>query len=164
MTIDAKTEVPAASLGLVIGVSRKRVEQLASTAVIPKTGKGRFPLVEGIRAYVGWLQNSQRQAARSAAGSAVLIARAEEIRLRNADRKRQMVEQAQHEAIRVIDEIAGPLRSDIMAIPAQVTDDLALRRKIEDQFDEAFGAASKRASKAATLLRTMGAENSARDK
>ncbi|ACI92706.1 hypothetical protein OCAR_5575 [Afipia carboxidovorans OM5] len=156
MAVDEATTVSAKVLGSMLGLSAMRVQQLVADGVMSREAKGKFPLVANVAAYVAWLKDDQRRSVKSAAASEFQQERAEEVRLRNADRKKVMIEQAQQEAIRVIDEIAGPLRSDLMAIPAQVTDDLALRRKIEERVDGAFGAASKRAFAAAKRVPTAG--------
>jgi len=152
MTIDEKTEVPASVLGSALGLSRKRVEQLTNEGVIPRAAKGRFPLLAGIAGYVSWLKADQRQANKSAAANRLHEERAEEVRVRTLERKKTLQIEAQREALHVIDEFAGQLRADLMAIPARVSDDLALRRSIEDKIDAAFGEASKRAAAAADLV------------
>lgn len=156
MTIDDTTLVPAKTLGDMLGLTAWRVQQLVAEGVMTRSGKGKFPLLANIKAYVTWLKDDQRKATKSAAASEFQQERAEEVRLRNADRRKRMIEEAEAEVIRVIDEIAGPLRSDLMALPAQVTDDLALRRKIEERVDGAFGAASKRAGIAANRIQEHG--------
>jgi hypothetical protein len=152
MKIDEKTEVPASVLAKALGVSRMRVEQLAAEGVIKRLAKGRFLLLASVAGYVAWLKDEQRQAAKSAAAGKVQDQRAEEIALRIAERRQTHLIEAQAEAVAIIDEFAGQLRSDIMAIPARVTADIGLRRRIEDQIDEAFGAAGERAGAAASRV------------
>lgn len=138
-------------------ISIEWVRRLTREGAIKKVGKDQYRVVDVVQGYITYLRDENRKTSKSAAASRVQDERAEEIRLRNAERKGTLIEQAQAEAVRVIDEIAGPLRSDLMAIPAQVTKDLALRRKIEERIDGAFGAASKRADAAATRIRSAGA-------
>lgn len=143
--IDEKTEVSATVLGLAIGVTRKRVEQLAADGVIARLGKGRFPLLAGVAGYIEWLKSDQRNASKSAAASRINDARAAEIEQRTSERKKRLKIEASEHALAVIDEFGGPLKADLMSMPARWTADIALRRRIEDDVDAAFGAAGKRA-------------------
>lgn len=149
MSVDQKTEVTATVLGKALGLSRKRVEQLAAENVVPRSGKGRFPLLAGVAGYVSWLRAEDRQSSKSAAASRLQDQRSEEIELRLIEKRKTLVEQAKAEAFAVIDDFAGALRTDLLTIPSQVTKDIALRRQIEKRIDAAFGASSRRAAMAA---------------
>lgn len=137
-------------------ISIEWVRRLTREGAIRKVGKDQYRVVDVVQGYITYLRDEARKTSKSAAASRIQDERAEEIRLRNAERKRTLIEQAQAEVIRVVDEIAGPLRSDLMAIPAQVTKDLKLRRVIEERIDGAFGAASKRAVSAAASVAEAG--------
>ena len=49
--VSAETRVSAPSLALILGVSRRRIDQLAAEGVLPKAD-GKFPLVECVGAYL----------------------------------------------------------------------------------------------------------------
>lgn len=42
----------AATLAAAFGITARRVQQLAADGVLPKSGRGKYPLVEAVRAYV----------------------------------------------------------------------------------------------------------------
>lgn len=146
MKIDAKTEVSATVLGQVIGVSRKRVEQLAGERVIPRLAKGRFPLLAGVAGYIVWLKSDQRQAVKSASAGRIQDARAAEIELRMSDRQRVLHLAAQDHSVAVIDTVLGPMRSELQSVPARVTKDLALRQRLESELNGVLDSAADRAS------------------
>lgn len=135
-----------------IGKSIQHVRDCVRDGFIPAAVGGKYRAIDVASGALKAREHRDRQASQSAAASRIHDARAAEIELRTAERKRKHLVEAQADAIRVIDEIAGPLKSDLMAIPAQVTTDLALRRRIEDKIDGAFGEASKRAFAAADRM------------
>jgi hypothetical protein len=147
-----KQGLSAAALGKHLDLSKQRVAQLAAEGVLTKLGDGSYEVDACRLAYIRWLRADDRRSSRILAASKVQDARAEEIALRVEGRKQSHVIEAQQAAVAVIDEFAGQLRADLMAIPARVTADLALRQKIEGQIDEAFGAAGERAAAAASLV------------
>jgi len=121
------------------------VRKLTRDGWLKAAGRDAYPIAGLVHGFINFLQDQHRRAAKAAEANKVCEQRAEEILLRNSERWARMVSEGQAEAIRVIDEIAGPLRADIGAIPAQVTNDLALRRRLENEFDAAFGRASQKA-------------------
>lgn len=125
------------------------VRRLTLQGWIKKQGKDQYRITDVVQGYITFLKDESRKLSQSAAGAKVLEARAEEIRLRNAQRHRTMIREGQEAAIAAIDEIAGPLKSDLLAIPARLTKDLALRRNLEDAIEGALGAMSKRCFKLA---------------
>ncbi len=146
MKIDDSTEVPALTLAAALGLSRKRIEQLAAEDVIPRTAKGKFPLLAGVKGYVGWLKDEQRQANRSATSAELQAARVEDIRVRIDERLKIMQAAAIEEAIAAIDTVIGQLRSDLQSVPARATNDLKLRRRLETELNAVLNGAADRAA------------------
>lgn len=142
-------EVGLTTLCLWAGVSDETILKHVKDGVIRRHGRGRYRLREALQARARFLADEQRQASKSAGESRLKDKRAEEIDMRLEERSGALVAEARAEALAIIDEFAGPLRSDLMSIPARVTKDLALRRQIESEIDVAFGAAAKRAASAA---------------
>lgn len=140
------TLVQAAAL---LQLTPNRLRQLAAGGYRPMPVRGRVPLVAVVQGYIRFMRSEARRTVRAAAGSRVADARAEEIEIRNAQRFQRLVDEALQEAIAVVDEAAGGLKADLMSIPARVTKDIPLRRRIETEFTEAFRAAAARSRKAA---------------
>ncbi|MEZ5764664.1 MAG: hypothetical protein R3D69_10645 [Xanthobacteraceae bacterium] len=133
-----------------------RVRQLVSAGWIKKVGRDRYRVVDVVQGYVGFLKDEARRSSQSAAASAVQEARAEEIRLRTADKRREQEAKGQAAALEAIDTVAGPLKPDVLAILPRLVKDLALRRQLEDAIDDAFAAMSKRAATVAGKLERQG--------
>jgi hypothetical protein len=145
MKLDEDTEVTASILALALGISRKRVEQLAGDGAIPRLGKGRFPLLASIAGYVAWLKDEQRRVAKSAGNSRINDARAAEIEVRTAERLKTLQGLGRDEGLAVVDAVLGPMRSDLQSVPARVTKDLALRRRLEGVLNGVLDSAADRA-------------------
>lgn len=141
--------VPIAQAAALLMISAERLRQLQASGHVPRAGRGMVPLAGAIQGYVRFLLADERRTARSAADSRVTDMRAEELALRVDERRRALDERAGAEAMAAIDDVAGRLRSDIEAIPARRVKDLALRRELERDFEDAFDAAAQRAGAAA---------------
>lgn len=155
---------PASSGGLIntetaaalLMVTTDWVRKLTAQGWIPKIAKDQYRVADVVQGYIKYLKDETRKASKTASASRVQDARAEEIRLRVDEKRGALLEQGQAEAINVIDEFFGGLKSDLMAIPARVTSDIALRRRIEDEIGGAFGKAGKRAVAAADRVKSAG--------
>ena len=49
--------VSAGTLGAVLRLSERRVQQLAPSGVVKRVGRGQYDLVASVQGYVGWLQD-----------------------------------------------------------------------------------------------------------
>ena len=147
MTISEAAECTAAELGALWGVTRKRVEQLAAEGIAVRIQKGRFKLVESNRRYLAKVV--ERQARKSAASTELNELRSAELVLRMEERRGTLVARAEEVALATADQVLGELRADVYAIPARITQDLALRSAIERGLDDAFTAAADRCAKRA---------------
>lgn len=150
-TIDLET---AARLAM---CTPRWIQDLVKQGFIPRAERGRYTVLGVVHGRIKSLQDEQGRSSKSASASRVQDARAEEIQLRLDEKRGALLQQGQAEAVNVIDEFFGGLKSDLLAIPARVTADLALRRKIEDGIDHAFADAGKRAVVAADRVATAGA-------
>jgi hypothetical protein len=127
----------------------RHIQQLVKTGFIPRPERGRYTILGVVHGRIASLQDEQRTSTKSASASRVQDARAAEIEQRTAKEAGVLLQQGQAEALNVVDEFFGPLRSDLLAVLARVTADIALRRRIEDGIEDAFGSAAKRALAAA---------------
>jgi hypothetical protein len=139
--------VVAASL---IMVTPQRLRQLVNEGFIPKPkARDAYSLVGVVQGYIKFLKDEERRSNRVAGDTRVRDARAEEIEMRIEERSRALVKEAIAVSMAALDEAAGGLKSDLLSIPARVTKDIPLRRKIENEINDALGEASKRARAAA---------------
>ncbi|MGF3022635.1 hypothetical protein ACQVP2_07385 [Methylobacterium aquaticum] len=140
-----------ADLGAIFDMTARRVLQLEAEGVLRRNDHNQWPVARNFQAFLAHrLRQEADDQADSEEGRRLRNLKADEISLRVEERSRALVAEARAEALAIVDEVAGQLQPDLMAIPARVTTDLALRRRIEDEISIAFGAMSKRlASQAA---------------
>jgi hypothetical protein len=112
-------------------VTAERIRQLQKDGYIPKGPRGRVSLVGAVQGYIRFRDDADRRANKSAADSRVRDARAQEIELRNKLRLRELcpVEEA-HE---VLDTFCASVVAELDGLPARITRDRDLRRKIEEE-------------------------------
>ena len=147
-----EAEISTAEAGRLVQVSAERVRQLTKEGWVKRIGPNRYRIRDVVAGYLAFRDDEERQVTRSAADARVRDLRGRELDLRIRERERRHIAEAQAETLKIIDEFGGPLKSDLMALPARLTTDLSLRRKFEDQIDGAFNAAAKRAGKAADMV------------
>jgi len=122
----------------------RRVQQLAADGYISRKD-GKYTIVGVVQGYIRYLQEEDRRTAKSAAESRVRDRRADEIELRILEKQGTLLEESRAEALGLVDVVIGGLKADLYAIPARTTTDIGLRRKIEEEIDNALGEAAKRA-------------------
>jgi hypothetical protein len=105
--------------------------------------------------YARYLTDEQRRSSKSATLSEVQSARAAEIRLRIAREDHKLIDL--DEALAVLDEIVGGLRSDFSGLAASTTRDPALRLTIEEKVDAIFQRHADGLNQKAKSLRASGA-------
>ncbi len=144
--------------GRLLGITGERVRQLTKDGAIRKKGRDSYRIIDLVQGYLSYLRDEDRQSSKTAVANRLQEKKIVEADLRIAEKTKILLVKAQAEALAVIDEFSGGLLSDLRAIPAQVTDDVDLRRKITDRVDVAFGAAAKRAAAEADLVEAAGAD------
>lgn len=132
----AKKEAPAGTIGTeqaarLIMVSAERLRQLTKGGYITQEGRGRYNLVAVVQGYIRFLKDEERRSSRTAAESRVRDARAAEIELRIAEKRRELIEA--EEAVAACDKIVGVVRTEIIGLPARVSRDKKIRRQVEEQ-------------------------------
>jgi hypothetical protein len=135
-------------------VSTERVRQLAKDGYIQRPAKNTYPLVGVVQGYIRFLKDEERRTSKSASANRVADARAREIELRTAERANELIET--DEALAVLDDLLGTCKAEMAGIPARITRDVSLRRKIKTEIDDAFLRASARFEQSASALRTSG--------
>ena len=138
-----------------IGKSIQHVRDLVRDGFVPEPVGGKYLVTDVASGALKARDAADRRASKSAADSRVRDAKAEEIQLRIDEKRKVQVAAGQAAAVHVIDEFFGGLKADLLAIPARVTLDVPLRRKIEDGLYQAFDAAAKRAIDAADRVESV---------
>lgn len=135
----------AATLGGWLDVSRQRVEQLTADGVLRKSENGKYAIKENVVAFLRWQRDESRRANKSAADSRVRDARAREIELKIAREQRELV--PTDAAMALLTVAMGAIVARLDGLPAAVTRDLPLRRKIEAAIDTIKTAAADELAK-----------------
>lgn len=121
--------IPIEQAARLLMISAERVRQLIKAGFIPRPKPGRTTLVGAVQGYIKFRDDADRRANKSAAESDVRKERAREIKLRNDARERALI--PIDEALAEYDTLVAKVREAMDSIPARVTRDIQLRRKIE---------------------------------
>lgn len=116
-----------------LGVTVERVGQLVRSGHIERIGRGKTTIRSAVQGYAAFLKEASDRATRTSAQERVAAARAAEIEQRTAVRNRELI--PMEEAIEAMDELVGVVRSEAASVPARITRELPLRRKIEAEID-----------------------------
>jgi hypothetical protein len=144
----------AVAAGQLLMLTPERLGQLAREGRITKDGRDRYPLVPLVQGYITFLKDEERRSSRSAAATRTSDARAREIELRIARTENQLIDFEEHTA--VLDELVGMFTVALAGLPAQVTRDLELRRKIEAACHDLRDRLAARAAERSAELRAGG--------
>ncbi len=132
------TNVPAAYLAKLFGITQRRVQQLAQEKTIPKSEAGKYPLLPCVSAYVKSLQDALRHGGGengdiARARARYEIARAEEKELEVAKLLGDVV--LSDDVQQVWDKAASNWRARVLALPSKIaiqTATISDRHEIED--------------------------------
>jgi phage terminase Nu1 subunit (DNA packaging protein) len=149
MPVKSNDLVPASEIGRVLGLTVRRVGQLAAEGIIPKASRGRFPLGRSVQGYV-----ASAKAGRSVSAEAkrLAAAKARAAELHAARLENRLIEFDDVLAINA--EILGVFRSELGGIPAAATRDLAVRASIEAALNSALDRCAARFDSAQADLRS----------
>lgn len=120
-----------------LGITARWLNKLVDRGFFVRTKRGRLDLWSVI---IGWaryqVELKAQELAPLTAGSAeeeVRRERARKLKLENDTHERTLIPMT--EAMAAIDTVVGRMRTNIAAVPARVTDDVALRRRVETAID-----------------------------
>lgn len=147
-SLDGQT-MSVAEMSQLIGLRPRRLQYLVTKGIVPPPDRGRYDVVGVVQGYVKFLAGDAPRSATIVKPSALQDARAREIEANIARRSEAMKANALDACIALVDASAGGLKVDLLSIPARVTTDLPLRRRIEGEITAALQAASGRCAKAA---------------
>lgn len=117
------------SVCVLLKLSPRRVQQLATQKWIPRAEKGKYPLVGSVQGYIDFLRDENERRTRSAADSRLRDARAREVEQRIAERDKGLIDV--DEALTAADRLAGVYLSSITGLPARITRNQSERRRLE---------------------------------
>jgi hypothetical protein len=140
--------------GVLLKLTQPRLSQLEQAGWIARVGPGRWRLIDLIQGYVGSLKDETKRSSQTATLSAVQAARAREIEMRIAREEHKLIDL--DEALSVLDEIVGGMKSDFDGLAASVTRDPTLRSTIEVKVDEIYTRHADGLDQKARALRTSG--------
>lgn len=140
-------------------LSNERIRQLVKDGYIPKPAKNSYPLVGVVQGYIRFLRDEDRRSSKTAAESGLKAARQREVEVRTAERERKLIDVTEHSDI--VDELCGLFISGLASLPARVTRDVSMRRKVETECD---AIRNDIAARAAERARDVGAGRTAADR
>lgn len=121
--------------GRLLMIGAERIRQLSKMGYIPIPTRGRTTIVGAVQGYIRFLKDDARKDTRTQADSRVRDARAAEIELRIAEKRRELI--PVEDATAALDMLAGKVKEEMNGIAARVTRDMVLRRKIEAEVNGA---------------------------
>jgi len=125
--------ITAGQASRLLDLTLERLRQLAKAGAIPKAVNGNYPLVPTVQGYIRFLKDEERRTSKSASASRVQEARAHEIELRTAERRREMI--PVDDAIGALDFVVGRCVTEMTGLPVRFTRDVSERRKLEEEVD-----------------------------
>lgn len=140
-------------LANVLGITERWVQQLEKQGILEKVGRGRYNLAAAVQGYIAFKIESEvarAVPAETSPGELVKVERARKLRLENDERELRLVQTP--DAVAALDAIVGPLMADLAGVPARATDDVALRRNVEDAIGSVLHGLADRFEKAGADL------------
>lgn len=131
--------VPASEIARVLGLTGRRIGQLAADGTIPKASRGRFSLGRVVQAYVASVKASRNA---SVEARRLTAAKARAAELHAAKLENALIEM--DTVASVVSEVCGIFRAELAGLAAASTRDLAIRQQIEANLDGALDRCRKR--------------------
>jgi hypothetical protein len=128
--------------GRLVGISGRRVRQLAEKGVVPPIDKGKVPLVGFVQGYVRYLREEAHRSTQTQGVTEVQRERAAEIRQRREAKAGTLV--PRDEAFAVVNEVIGGLASDLAGLPAAISRDREVRQRVKRAIDGILNRAADR--------------------
>jgi hypothetical protein len=149
----AKIRLTGSELASLVRRSPGRISQLAKAGRLPCVD-GLYVASEAIPAFSEIQDAAKRRGSRPSTTNAVQQERAKALALQNAQTQAHLIDIDEHDAL--VDEGFGLLKTALSGLPARITRDLVLRRKIEDEINGALSATADRFAERAEVLRASG--------
>lgn len=144
--------IPLEVAGRLLMITAERVRQLSRAGYITIQKRGHTTVVSAVQGYIRFLKDEDRKDTKSHAASEAVQARANEINLRIAERKRELI--PQEDANLALDLLVGEVNRQLTGLPARITRDVRLRRDIEAKVNEAKARIAEALASGGVLIET----------
>jgi phage terminase Nu1 subunit (DNA packaging protein) len=135
-------------LAELLAVDPRRVAQLVDDGTITKSGRGTYHMASCVQGYIAFLRENRKLTTNASAMSALNIGKTKLVELQALEKEGGITDAALEQARSALAEVIGMIGTSVRSIPARITRDVALRRKIEDEIERALREASKAAERA----------------
>lgn len=151
-------EISAPELASLCGITERRVQQLAAEGVFEKLGHGKYRRAGAGGSYADYRVKSEmdRRSDGATARDSFDVERTRRLKIQNDRDEGRLVDT--DDAVDAIDMILGPVKTELLSIPARMTKDVALRRQWEDGINEVLKALAGRQTEAFEDLRSGSAD------
>ena len=126
------------------------IGKLHKMEYFPKVGRGRWNLVAVVQGNIRFLKDEDRRSSKSASASRMTEIKADRLEMQMKAERRELV--PLEDAQLVLDTSAGLIKSEMMAIPAKFTRDIAKRVRLEKLVAEALASVADGVDKKAAAL------------
>ena len=157
--------VNAETLGRLLMITDRHIQRLAKEGVFETKGRGKYPMVSCVHAYIRYLKEENKTQTKVAGDNRLRDARAKEIEIRVAKQDRSLIDLS--EAQDVVDKMAGTFLQSMVGLPARITRNVNERKRIENICDKVRKKLANRFAEIGESLRTgddpldaIGEENS----
>lgn len=152
--IDWSAPITMDDAARLVATTTARLRQLVAAGYVDRVGRGKTTAASAARGVAKFWEDKSKEQTKGSADARVRDARAAEIELRIAERRRDLV--PADEALAAIDHILAACAEAFSAIPAMITRDIPERTRIEGIVRKAQGEVAKRLGEAAKLLEEGG--------
>ena len=80
------TDFPGKVIAELLGLTERRLQQLAAEGHIPKSERGRYPLIGAVQGYIAYLKENSRSASRSSEAQRLTAANADRVEMANREK------------------------------------------------------------------------------
>jgi len=143
--------VNAKDLGRIIGIGERQVQLLVKKNIFQKVSHGKYRLAGAGKTYADYIAKSEVD--RRDSGTSIddlRFEQARKLRLENEQTEGTLI--STELAIAAIDKILGVVQSELASLPAQASDDVVVRHKVEHGVERILTAIAGRSTKAGKAL------------
>lgn len=144
--------VSSSVLSGILGVSDRWLRELAAEGYAVKTGRAEYHLAKSVQGAIRRVRETEVEKRVEEVSSRQLFEaeRARKLKLENDKREARLIDT--DDALAAIDHIFGEVRTALAGIAANATDDVVLRRRIDDAIDNALNGIADRHEEAGAAL------------
>jgi hypothetical protein len=137
-------EVGHKDLCVLFNLSERRVTQLVQEGVISRASGGKYSVANCVLGYITFLRDENKNRTKTASASALNESKARYVDAQVEQKTREIQGEIMAQVDSRVTEIIGGLVADLFAVPARVTRDVDLRKKIEGEIENVQRAAYER--------------------